>query len=193
NVGMPWFEPGGILEKHQDLTVVEQFFVEGTLEVPGVTGVNGVELKRLDAATRTWEISVDCNIEAEEGEENQTFNYQGALPLGTCSVTSDADFPLSIDGIRVWFDAQDLANLTNDPTVPSLRLENKAGAGYAVGVGNGPELLVDGDMEAGPGPEELVDGDMEAGAGPEKLVDGDMEAGPGPEELTDGDMEASGT
>jgi hypothetical protein len=176
NVGMPWFEPGGILDKHQDLTIVEQYFIDGTLEVPGVTGVNGVDIGVLDAAARKFEISVDCNIEGDEGEENQIFNYQGALPLGTCSAISDADFPLSIDGLRVWFDAQDLANMTNDPTVPSLRLENKAGAGYALGVGNGPELLVDGDMEAGPGPEELVDGDMEAGPGPEELVDGDMEA-----------------
>jgi hypothetical protein len=33
----------------------------------------------------------------------------------------------------IWFDAQDLSNITNVPTTPLLRLENKAGPGYAQG------------------------------------------------------------
>lgn len=186
NDGVPWFQT--ILDKHSDFTAIEQIFFEKTLQVPGIISVEGVEIKAFDIQARQWEITVECTCEGEEG--SSTFSYQGAMPIGTCTGTLSEDLPLTVDGLTVWFDAQDLGNLTYDPTVPSLRLENKAGEGYALAVGNGPELLVDGDMEAGPGAEELVDGDMEAGEGPEELTDGDMEAGPGPEELTDGDMEA---
>lgn len=186
NDGVPWFQT--ILDKHSDFTAIEQIFFEETLKVAGIISVEGVEIKAFDIQARQWEITVECTCEGEEG--SSTFNYQGAMPIGTCTGTLSEDLPLTVDGLTVWFDAQDLGNLTYDPSVPSLRLENKAGEGYALAVGNGPELLVDGDMEAGPGSEELVDGDMEAGEGPEELTDGDMEAGPGPEELVDGDMEA---
>jgi hypothetical protein len=45
----------------------------------------------------------------------------------------------------MWFDTQDLGNLTYNPSTPILRLENKAGAGYANGIdpttGNPPALI----------------------------------------------------
>jgi hypothetical protein len=83
NIGMPWFQENGILGKHQDLTAVEEFFHQGTLEVPGVIRVNGIEIKAFDINTRTYEINVDCTIESDEGEEAQVFNYQGVIPPST--------------------------------------------------------------------------------------------------------------
>ena len=83
NAGMPWFQENGVLGKHQDLTAVEKFFSDESLKVPGVIRVNGVEIKVFDINTRTYEVNVDCTIENDEGEENQTFSYQGVIPAST--------------------------------------------------------------------------------------------------------------
>lgn len=83
NAGMPWFQEDGILGKHQNLAAVEQFFYDGSLLVPGVIRVNGVEVKVFDLSSRTYEINVDCTIESDDGEEAQTFNYQGVVPAST--------------------------------------------------------------------------------------------------------------
>jgi hypothetical protein len=83
NVGTPWFQEDGILAKHQDFTAVEKIFHDETLKVPGVIRVNGVEVKITDAATRTYEVNVDCAIEGDAGEEGQTFSYQGTVPAST--------------------------------------------------------------------------------------------------------------
>ncbi len=83
NLGMPWFQEGGIMGKHQDLTAVEEFFRVGSLQVPGVIRVNSVEVKVFDPNLRQYEVNVDCTIESDEGEEAQTFSYQGAIPAST--------------------------------------------------------------------------------------------------------------
>lgn len=143
NIGMPWFGENGILNKHSDMGIVEQYFIEESLKVPGIIRVNGVSIDVNDATRRSWTITVRCVAEGEEGE--QIFNYQGSLPLGYCTNTSDDNYPLQIDNLAIWFDAQDLSNLTYAP--PSLRLENKAGTGYAIGMSNGSQSIADGDME----------------------------------------------
>lgn len=145
NKGVPWFQR--VLEKRGNNAEVEQIFTEQTLLVPGVIRVNGVEVVVTDPSRRQYQITVDADI---EGEDGAVFNYQGALPAGTCNNDTDDRYPLSVEGLIVWFDAQDLSELTYDPSTPYLRLENKGGTGYAIGTNNAPckAQLVDGDMEA---------------------------------------------
>ena len=82
-IGMPWFQEDGVLGKHQDFTAVEKFFSDESLKVPGITRVNSVEIKVFDISLRQYEVNVDCTIESDDGEEDQTFSYQGVVPAST--------------------------------------------------------------------------------------------------------------
>jgi hypothetical protein len=127
--GVPYTQE--VFAKIASKTRLEEIFRDVSLETPGVLQVLSVEVGDPDIQTRTIAITVEALIDGPEGASPVTFIYDGTLPLGACAELPDADFPLSIDDLRIWLDAQDLGELTYAP--PSLDMENKAATGDAVG------------------------------------------------------------
>jgi hypothetical protein len=129
NKGIPYSQE--IFAKLASEARLEEIYRDATLSIDGVLLVQSVQPGVLDPLTRTLDgLSVDVIIDGPEGALGATFFYDGSLSLGECFLPGEADLPLSIDDLQVWFDAQDLANLTYSS---SLTLTNKAATGQAQG------------------------------------------------------------
>jgi hypothetical protein len=127
SIGVPYFQR--LLKKRVTRTDVKEIFSRATLEVPGIRQVVSVVVDDLDAAARHVEISVNCIISTDEGDETAQFKYTGTLPPGGCEDPATAGVPFTIEDLEIWFDAQDAASYTQTPTL--LTMQNKAGAGSA--------------------------------------------------------------
>jgi hypothetical protein len=130
NMGVPYLQE--IFAKGISKAEVKRILTAATLDVEGVSRVFGVIVGDIDLNTREVEVEMDVEV---LGTDRQVFAYSGPVDASVCTGTSDADFPLSVEGLKVWFDALDLGNMTYDPSNDVLELQNKAGSGRATGDG----------------------------------------------------------
>lgn len=136
NIGVPYFQE--IFEKNVDKAHVEDIFRKLTLSTEGVIAVESVVLNDIDRATRSVNVAVEAQI---EGPDNATFFYDGSLTVGDCPLTPVPDFPATVEGLTIWFDAQDPTATFDTPT--SVSMQNKAGQGVADSAGTvGQPVLV---------------------------------------------------
>lgn len=119
--GVPYVQE--VFQKIQSKSRLEEIFRDITLGTPGVIAIESIQIGDIDPINRHLELTVEAVI---EGPESVTFHYDSTLDLGACTLPSAANLPLTIEGLRAWFDAQDLGALTyNSP----LNMQNKAATG----------------------------------------------------------------
>lgn len=126
--GVPYIQE--LFTKRITRASIKSIFTAQSLLVEGVVRVNGVKVNDMNPVTRFLDITVDVQI---TGGETATFRFNEVVapePEGT----ADPDFPLSVDGLRIWFDPSDLSNLAYNPG-STLILQNKAGTGIATAFG----------------------------------------------------------
>ena len=133
NTGIPWIQE--IFVKGYVGSQIEKVFYDYTLSIPGVVRVNSVKLSEVDRARRQVKIEIDAII---EGPESIYLVFDSSLVCEEEPVEQD---PSLIEGLRIWFDAQDPENYEADAS--GITLQNKAGQGYAQSQGSvGVPLLV---------------------------------------------------
>jgi len=136
NRGLPYIQE--IFSKRFDRRRIENIFVDMTLGIDGVKRVDSAQLGIIDPVTRSIDIEVYA---VDDNDESMIFRYNGALGALGCSSAGANEFPATLDGLRIWFDAQDLSALSWDGT--NLVMQNKGGTGTAVNAGSiGRAVLV---------------------------------------------------
>lgn len=125
--GVPYFQE--IFQKQTKRRRIESIIYDVTANTPGISQVVSVRIDEIDVTTRRAKMQVEGYTDEDEYFQ---FFFDGSLGDDDCKLTGTA-VPLTIEGLRIWFDAQNAESQSYSGSV--LRMENLGGTGHALSKG----------------------------------------------------------